>query len=329
MNVNLAAVLLSFVVSKICYLHMGFGKTASSSFQETCKINKDLLEGSRITYPIFTFSGRKRESYNHSFVLISLFAENPENLKHNYRRDVASNIKEVNTSTESQLDGLLGSSENILLSGEMIPSLSKDSLSALIDKISSYDYEIKATALIRSPYSALCSNIQQKIKGGVYLDLISFNNSVPSSFAYNMPSYVKKVKKLQSVFGQCIHFHSFENACAHSYGPVGFLLEEFVNQDPSTFEYKKTNESLSNLAVRIQNEFNRVTPSFIDKKRNPRFKYFPRSVDERLGFSGKFMLTEVEFVLVEELVKIQTEGLYEVAGLDFSKQSLKFSNPIF
>ena len=52
-------------------------------------------------------------------------------------------------------------------------------------------------------------------------------------------------------------------------------------------------------------------------------------VDEKLGFSGKFLLTEVEYGLVEKFVKIETENLNEIIGLDFSGQSLKFSKPIF
>ena len=161
------------------------------------------------------------------------------------------------------------------------------------------------------------------------MDLISFNNSVPNSFDYTPFSKLDMIKKLKSVFGQSIHFHSFESACSHSYGPVGFLLEEFLNQDPSTFEFKKTNESLSNLSVRMQNEFNAINPAFLKGKLNPHFRKFPLRVDKRLVFSGKFLLTEVEYALVEEFVKIETENLNELTGLDLSGQSLRFSTPVF
>lgn len=316
-------------MSKICYLHIGLHKTASSSFQETCKINKDLLQGAGIIYPCFTCAAANRQKiYNHSIPIFSLFSENPANYNYNKRWGISSDIEQVNSSYENQLNGFLSASKNILISGESISNLSTQSLAALIEKISSYGYEIKATALARSPYSAFCSGIQQAIKGGRYCNLISLNNSVPNSFdATNSKSQL--VKKLKSVFGKSICFHSFENACTHPYGPVGFLLEEFLSQDSSTFEYKRTNESLSNLSVRIQNEFNAINPIFIKNKPNPLFKRFPPKVDERLAFSGKFLLTEVEYRLVEEFFENETEKLNEIAGLDFSGQLVKFAEPIF
>ena len=311
-------------------MHVGLHKTASSSFQHTCGINKDLLQSAGIIYPCFSCSRANVQSiYNHSIPLYSLFAKNPENYHVNQRWGVSSDIDEVNSSYENQLEGFLGTSSDIIISGEGISLLSAQSLSALIDKISSYGYEIKATALIRSPYATLCSAIQQRIKTGSYFNLISLNNSVPNFFAVASFGRSKLIENLKSVFGKSICFHSFENACTHLYGPVGFLLQEFLSQDSSTFEYKKTNESLSNLSVRIQNEFNAINPAIVDNKRNPRFQRFPLKVNERLEFSGKFLLTEVEYRLVEEFVKNETEKLNEIAGLDFSAQSLKFSTPIF
>ena len=248
----------------------------------------------------------------------------------NTRKGVSSNIKEVNSEYESQLEGFLGTSADILISGEGISKLSALSLSALIDKISSYSYEIKATALIRSPYSSFCSGIQQGVKAGCYFDLISVNNSVPNSFAISkFKSKVRFVNQLKSVFGNRIHFHSFENACTHAHGPVGFLLKEFLCQDPSAFKYKNSNKSLSNLFIRIQNEFNLINPAFRNKKLNPDFQRIPLEVDEKLAFSGKFLLTEVEYGLVEEFIKIEIENLHKITGLDFSSRPLRFSEPIF
>lgn len=189
---------------------------------------------------------------------------------------------------------------------------------------------MKSTALIRSPYPALCSEIQERIKGGEYNKLISLNNSVPDSYETVLLSRrSKKVEKLKSFFGKSICFYSFENACTHPHGPVGFLLKEFLGQDPSAFDYKKTNESLSNLSARIQNELNAISPSFVGSKLNAQFQKLPLEVDKRLEFSGKFLLTEVEYELVEEFVQSETKKLNELTGLGFSGQSLNFSKPIF
>ena len=325
----------SIRMSRVCYLHVGLPKTASSSFQATCKINADLLQDSKINYPCFSCAAaNKSKIYNHSVPIRSLFTEDPGNYRMNKRWGVSNNIEEVNSSYDDQLSDYLASSDNLIISGESISLLSEESLLKLINKIKYYNYEIKVLALVRSPYAMICSAIQQSIKTGEYFKLISLNDCIPTSFSgKQLHLKSKTVEKLISVFGKSICFHSFDRACTHSHGPVGFLLEEFLNQDPSIFEYQKNNESLSNLSVRMQNEFNAVNPAFVGNKNgnkyNTKFRRFPLKVDEKLGFSGKFLLTEVEYGLVEEFVKIETENLNEIIGLDFSGQSLKFSKPIF
>ena len=322
-------------MSRVCYLHVGLPKTASSSFQATCRINADLLKDIDINYPFFSCAAaNKSKICNHSIPIRSLFTEDPGNYRMNKRWGISNNIEEVNSSYDDQLSDFLASSGNLIISGESISLLSKESLLKLINKIKSYNYEIKVIALVRSPYAMICSAIQQSIKTGEYFELISLNDCTPTSFGdKQLHLKSKTAEKLISVFETSICFHSFDRACMHSHGPVGFLLQEFLNQDPSIFKYKKNNESLSNLSVRMQNEFNAVNPAFVSSKNgnkyNVKFQRFPLKVDERLRFSGKFLLTEAEYGLVEEFVKCETESLNKITGLDFSRQSLKFSKPIF
>jgi hypothetical protein len=317
-------------MSKICYLHLGLHKTASTSFQKTCVNNMDLLQVAGITYPLFSCTAaNKSKIFIHNAPIASLFKGDPTKHKANIRWGIVNDIEEVNSAYEMQLEGFLRTSQHILISGEGISFLGVPALSAFIDKIHSYDYEIKATALIRSPYSAVCSGMQESIKNGRYIKLISLNNSVPKSFNARRYKKSKIVEKLKSVLGKSITFHSFENACTHSYGPVGFLLEEFLSQDPSVFKYEKANESLSNLFIRMQNELNAINPRFVDRKINPNFQKLSNNVDERLKFSGKFLLTEAEYESINKLIKRQVESLSEITGLDFSEQLLKFSKPIY
>ena len=318
-------------MTKICYLHLGLHKTASTSFQATCANSIDSLRDAGITYPIFSCSSANKPNIrNHSIPIYSLFSEEPEYYHINLKWGIESYIKEVNSGYNTQLESFLNDSGKILISGEGISSLSEDSLSKFINKIHCYGYEIKATALVRSPYRAVCSMLQQAIKGGRHQKLISLNNSVSdSTMIRSVPGQAKRVKKLKSIFGKAIYFQRFEDACTHVYGPVGFLLEKFLGQDSSAFEYTKLNESLSNLAVRMQNEFNAIDARIVDKKHNPKFRPFPRKVDKRLAFSGKFLLTEVEYALIEEFLNLEAEELSTIEGLDFSDQTIKFSKPIF
>ena len=315
-------------MSKICYLHLGLPKTASTSFQQTCKKNKELLRINGLTYPIFSTAGRELLLSNHGQPIAILLAKNPIKDHRIIDWGVSNNIKEVLSSFESQFDDCLKSSENLILSGEMISTYSENKLSKLVKKIQSYDYTLKVFAFVRSPYSQFCSELQQRMRLK-HVNLISLNNCVPASFDTSSFSKLGIIKKLKSFFCDAIRFSSFEDACSYSYGPVGFLLKEFLNQDPLAFEYKISNTSRSNLSIRLQNELNKINPKIIDSKVNPEFMKLPEMVEKSLESSGKFLLTEVEYSLIESFIKNEAESLNKVLGINFSDEVVLFSDPIF
>jgi hypothetical protein len=316
-------------MQKICHLHLGQHKTASTSFQQTCSRNVDLLKRSGITYPIFKcLAANNRTIGNHSIPISSLFRENPRNYHINQRWGICDQIEQVNQSYERQLENYLESSDNLLISGEDISLLMEHELSRFVEKIKTYNYEIKPFALIRNPYSALCSTIQQLIRGGHYVGLISLNNCFAASPKSIIISFAQIAKILRSVFGESIVFYNFEHVCANQYGPVGFLLKELLNQDPSEFNYVKSNESLYNLTVRIQNELNKSYPSFADGKFIPEFQAVLPRLNKHFAFSGSFLLTEREHAMHEDFLRREANDLRDIVGLDFLDRPLSFSEPI-
>ena len=149
----------SFSVPKVCYLHLGLHKTASSSFQSTCAKNKDLLQKCGLTYPLFRCAPAKRTRIeNHSFPIKSLFTDNPADFGHNKKWGISHIVEQVNSSYESQLDNHLASSDNLIISGEEISRLAEHEISRFIEKIKAHNYRLKVVALVRSPYSAICSS---------------------------------------------------------------------------------------------------------------------------------------------------------------------------
>ena len=123
-------------VSKVCYLHVGLHKTASSSFQLTCAKNKDLLQKHGLTYPLFDCEVAKRfRLCNHSYPMKSLYLENPADFSHHKRWGVANKIDEVNSSYQSQFEHYLASSDNLIINGEEISRLEEQEMSRLIEKI--------------------------------------------------------------------------------------------------------------------------------------------------------------------------------------------------
>ncbi len=58
---------------------MGLHKTATSSFQETCRVNSEILEKQGYSYPIFSSDQyRNIITGDHSPAIFSLFTEQPE-----------------------------------------------------------------------------------------------------------------------------------------------------------------------------------------------------------------------------------------------------------
>ena len=227
-------------MNKICYLHLGFHKTASTSFQFTCSRNRELLSSFGITYPIFNcLAAKKLLSNNHQLLIYPLYCKNPKSYRAFIRWNLIDQMEEVINSYRQQLEECLEKSNNIILSGEDISLLDKDNLEKLVEKIKSYDYKVYIFALVRSPYNFCCSIIQQHIKSGKYRNLISLNDLLPTHLNVNINACTrsKVVEKLKSTFQENIQFYSFEDASKHNYGPVGFLIEKQLLIDPSLFAY--------------------------------------------------------------------------------------------
>ena len=319
---------------KICYIHLGLHKTATTSFQETCANNSEILEKNGITYPIFQCSAANQlKIINHSIPIFSLYFGKPYQYHINKRWGVAWQARAINSSYMQQFEEYLESSENLLLSGEDISMLGEGKLYTLIEKIKSYGYKIEATALLRSPYSMLCSQLQETIKMGKYSNFISLNNSAKLFSQDQFNGKANIVKKLQAAFGKSINFHSFEHACTDTLGPVGYLLREFIKQEATNFKYSKGNESYFNLTIRIQNELNKIENVFTnaDKQRiNPDHTKLGTDIDNNLSFTGKFLLTEHEYNLAEEFINEEREAMHQLTGIgEMLNQSIQFSKPIY
>lgn len=313
---------------KNCYLHLGLHKTASSSFQITCSRNINLLKSFDITYPIFTCSAANKNSIkNHSIPIYSLLHKKPQSYRVNIKWNVSDQIKQVNKSYLEQLERYLEESNNIILSGEDISMLDKQSLKELVEKIKSYNFKVHIIALVRNPYYYFCSEIQQFIKGGRYVNLISLNGNPLNDLNLNIGRRSHIVQKLKSTFNKNIQFYSFEDACNHNYGPVGFLIDNYLKLYPSLFEYSRVNESLFNMTVRLQNEQNKLNPAILNNKLNPKYISL-QHLNNNFNFSGKFLLTKKEFNIIEEIIYQENNKYLELTGINYKDELIKFSKPI-
>jgi hypothetical protein len=153
-------------------LHVGFHKTATSSFQATCVKNRELLADQGIYYPSFSLGNKTIN--NHSAPIASLFSEHPSSLRVNVIQGHEGEVNQV----REQFEKILGSQRNTLISGEGISMLSGNALGKLKEHT--------------------CSSFQQLVKGGIL-----------SSFVEEkVPTKSKRVQVLKRIFDHVEFFPS-------------------------------------------------------------------------------------------------------------------------
>ena len=220
---------------KICFLHLGFHKTATTSIQLTCRNNSELLLKKKIETPRFK-NEKNRISGNHSGQLRNIFDVSNETLYAQIKREGSK--PEQSNSLEGHIFEflrLLRSKNNIFLSGEGIPLFRKESLKRMVIEIEAHGFQIYPFALVRSPYAYLNSALQQTIKGGRHYPWIGLSEDQLQSLemiekSQKLPNTVTSIKRLQSIFSQSIHFYPFSRASKDPEGPVAFVLKNILKQ---------------------------------------------------------------------------------------------------
>ena len=124
---------------------------------------------------------------------------------------------------------------------------------------------------------------------------------------------------LQEVFADRLTLVPFRQACRHPDGPVGYLLQDFCAfQQLSLIAFKQTQESKSNLWVRLQNQLNRKWPLFDKTKRlNPAHV----RLESQYSDSGAFRLTQRELDLLSDQLNQSNHVLADWLGDDFVESS--------
>ena len=304
---------------KTCFLHLGLHKTASSSFQQTCASNRKTLGKQGLHYPLFAceYSRPKRlKINNHSVPLRCLYDQNPKNYHINKRWKI-NRLDEAIRDYDAQLTEALSRDASIILSGEGLSLLSGKALSQLVDRIRARGFEIRPLALVRSPLDYAHSIAQQLIRGGQHLELVGCGPLlVPQPMKrLTIPDGQRELAMLRSVFGEDLQLVPFRRACAHSHGPVGYLLEEFCSvSNLELIKFQNSQESKSNGWVRVQNLINKRWPIFDPQKQlNP--DHF--RLQDDLASTGKFRLTRTEVDLLKDQLAQSNQAMVDLLSEEF------------
>ena len=297
---------------KVVVLHCGFHKTATTSFQMTCKKNRSALAAQSWHYPIFGFKGEKFA--NHSVPIYSAFCKDPNAYYKNITAGYShTEIQEFNEQTRRHLTRILSSNYRVLLSGEGVSILTKDELQKLKVFLTGFGHELKVFCGVRSPYSSTCSAFQQQVKSG-RRDTFSDGR---------VPRKSMLMTTLIDVFDGDVSFFSFDDDCRHSGGPVRALLSR-IGISADSFKIVRVNDGLSNLSTRVIAAIN----SSLKEDDPIRRSEFRRKLS-RTNIEGvKFQLTEDEFKLAEDALAVETRFMTErYRDLSFDN-SVKLSAPV-
>lgn len=316
---------------KTCYLHIGFHKTATTTFQQICGGNRDELKKAGVFYPQFVYSPEKENRCNHSGPLSMIYKPGiAKSTGKKSKQKGRSELKQINQ--EIQIKALR-QEHDLLYSGEALCAWPQENYLRLLEDLKTFGFKVKVLALVRPPYSYACSAMQENIKSGKFNPLVGLDQPHRKrAITRLLPSRSREIETLQKVFGENIDFQPFSTALAHPNGPAAFCLEqlgipvswESIRHDSSF----RSNESLNNPQVRAMNLINKEFHAEQSRKQCSKnnFKLLRQGLD---GLHGeRFLLTEVEFQLIKEQYKQLKEEMNKLLGSSFAEESLKFSNPI-
>ena len=310
---------------KRCFLHVGFHKTATTSFQLTLQHNRTLLEQDGIYLP--KFRGKKQKfSANHSGQIRDIFDEKAKHLwDSSDRTNPAKDQKQLSVQNHCQrFTQLLDQDHDILISGEGMSTMPEQSLIRLKTMVEQHGFLIEPFALVRSPYAFITSALQQTIKNGKYHPLIGLipGQSSASNQAFKIPSVSKSISTLDRIFGEKMNYIPFQTATNHPGGPVLFLLQQVLQlKQADQYQLINANESKSNVSTRLKNFLNQQHPHADQGKLRSLFKTISLQSEQ-----PKFLLTQKEFDQIESNFKQVKREMKRKLGKPFVEEKITFSS---
>lgn len=317
---------------KTCYFHIGFHKTATTTFQQICGKNRDTLAKAGIFYPEFVYPPEKGNRWNHSGPLSMIYKRGKA--KASSKQSSQSGRTALRERNQKRQISALRQDHDLLFSGEALSCWPRENYLHFLDDLDTFGFKVKVLALVRPPYSFACSAIQETIKNGRFHPLIGLQQPHQRKRASMkaLPSRSEEIKILQEVFGTDINFQPFSKALAHSDGPAAFCLEAFglpvswasLHHD-STF---RSNESLNNPQVRAMNLINKEMHATNSRNRCRKSTFQTLRDGLNCLDGGRFLLTQSEFQFVQDQYNQIKQEMTDSLGTSFTDETLKFSDPI-
>ncbi len=244
-------------------VHIGLHKTGTTSIQHTLYRKRNTLNKENISYPVFNFRGH--DIANHSWPLLSLILEKPENYHLNKSNLLSlDEIENFKLKTREILKKESKINSTMVISGEGLSIVDEKSLIKLKEELSLFtnsSTKIEFHYFIRDKIKFIQSVIQERLKGGVKESVIL--NQLSSNIPNN--EYMYK-SSLHSVFpDSVIHKHDFDLACKHEGGLEEYFFYKVLNIDVSKVKRKSPEINVHNTS--LSSQAYELLKTYIDKSK--------------------------------------------------------------
>ena len=252
---------------KSLYLHIGLGKTGSTSIQQDLLASADLLESQYDLHYPRNFTHTRQHRGNHSMLLRSLFSDDPEVRARLAAQGLSSSaaIEQYNRQTLSQLHAGFGATNasNLLLSAEGVGHFKKPQLEELAHWLQELAGEIRIVACVRHPVHALSSEIQQRLLIG---EILEDMYEKPPVYLFS-----RLFRRFEQAFGkENIIVYDFADAIRSPDGLTTEFLRQIGIEAAADFPRSQaSNTSMSHEGALLLSAINRLRPILIDQDRNP------------------------------------------------------------
>lgn len=259
-------------MKKKVILHSGLHKTASTSIQESLSnIHLELLN-QRILYPLLEINGHTPS--NHSFMMYSLFCEQPEkyHINQKWGFDTEDKAKKLNETYKEFLRKSINNNDydTIIISAEDIFSLDKNGLTRLYSFfIDNFDVTLEVVFYIRHICDYLQSVIQQRVKDGGWEELLF--SEIKSG---KIGKIAQKINEFDSIFGKNnVSAYKYEEAILYPNGIVNHFLNIILNTNNIHIDNIISNTSLSYESFTIHSKINKNYPLYSNGTLSQERKY--------------------------------------------------------
>lgn len=292
-------------MTKTCYLHIGTGKTGTTSIQSTCHVNAERLAQMGLLYP-----GDVTEHY----LLSTLFMANPRPIRRYAQLgqplekmldDARALEARIRAEVKAQPD------HNVLISSEDFFTLGQHGYDALLDFAYDLAPSVRVICYVRHPFGRALSGLQQVIKMG-RKTLAEFD---PAEFHESITDRLIRIEDQSDA--ENLILRRFEPDALYRGDVVADILHTLGLSDAhlDQIDYQRTNESLSHEGLLVADALTRLFPAPPGGWNEDRSVSVHRTLKSIRG--ARFALSEEQTTEVMRVSAQEAARLEERFGLAF------------